>query len=107
MRRHLTNRRRSQTINFEVDGQKYVATVSLFDDGGLGELFINSSGKLGSTADVNAADGAVAVSLALQHGCSASTLRDAMKRDVNGLAQGPLGAALDAVLRLAKDDNGV
>jgi hypothetical protein len=107
MRRHLTNRRRSQTTNFEVDGQKYVATVSLFDDGRLGELFINSSGKLGSTADVNAADGAVAVSLALQHGCSAATLRDAMKRDVNGLAQGPLGAALDAVLRLAKDDKGV
>jgi hypothetical protein len=103
MRRHLTNRRRSQTINFEVDGQKYVATVSLFDDGS----FINSSGKLGSTADVNAADGAVAVSLALQHGCSAATLRDAMKRDVNGLAQGPLGAALDAVFRLAKDDKGV
>ena len=107
MRRHLTNRRYSQTINFEVDGQKYVATVSLFDDGSLGELFINSSGKLGSTADVNAADGALAISLALQYGCEASTLQKAMKRNVDGSPQGPLGAALDAVLKLAKSDRAV
>ena len=96
---HLTNRRPAQTLNFEVDGQRYVATVSLFDDGRLGELFINSSGKLGSTSDVNAADGALAISLALQYGCPAEVLQRAMKRNGDGSPQGPLGAALDAVLK--------
>jgi hypothetical protein len=99
MRQHLTNRRPAQTLNFEVDGQRYVATVSLFDDGRLGELFINSGGKLGSTSDVNAADGALAISLALQYGCPAEVLQRAMKRNTDGTAQGPLGAALDAVLK--------
>src|SRR5665213_3344255 len=106
-RRRLTNRRFSQTLNFEVDGQKYIATVSFFDNGALGELFINSSGKLGSTADVNAADGALAVSLALQYGCVASVLQKGMKRNADGSAQGPLGAALDAVLKLALPDKEV
>ena len=98
-RRRLPNRRFSQTQNFEADGQKYVATVSFFDEGNLAEIFINSSGKLGSTADINAADAALAVSLALQYGCPADVLQKAMKRNPDGTAQGPLGAALDAVLK--------
>ena len=103
----LPNRRYSQTLNFEVDGQRYIATVSFFDDGRLGELFINSSGKLGSTSDVNAADGALAVSLALQYGVPAEVLQKGMKRNGDGTAQGPLGAALDAVLKLAARDKEV
>lgn len=101
-RNRLPNRRFSQTLNFEVDGQKYIATVGFFDEGNLAELFINSSGKLGSTADVNAADGALAVSLALQYGCEAEVLQKGMKRNTDGTPQGPLGAALDAILGLAK-----
>ena len=106
-RTRLPNRRFSQTINIEVDGQKYIATVGFFDNGKLAELFINSSGKLGSTADVNAADGALAVSLALQYGVPAEVLQKGMKRDTTGSPQGPLGAALDAVLGLAKGGEGV
>lgn len=98
-RRHLPNRRYGRTLNFETDGQKYIATVGFFDDKKLAELFINSSGKLGSTADVNAADGALAVSLALQYGCPAEVLQKGMKRNADGAAQGPLGAALDAALK--------
>ena len=98
-RRRLPNRRFSQTFNFEVEGQKYVATVSFFDEGNLAEMFVNSSGKLGSTADINAADGAVAVSLALQYGCPTDVLQKAMKRNADGSPQGPLGAALDDVLK--------
>ena len=105
-RTRLPNRRFSRTLAVEVDGQKYIATVGFFDDGRLAELFINSSGKLGSTADVNAADGALAVSLALQYGVPAETLQKAMKRNVDGTAQGPLGAALDAVLGIAKGAEG-
>ena len=106
-RTRLPNRRFNQTLNFEIDGQRYVTTVGFFDDGRLAEMFINSTGKLGSTADVNAADGALAVSLALQYGCPADILQKAMKRNPDGSAQGPLGAALDAVLRLDLSDKGV
>ena len=106
-RTRLPNRRFAQSLNFEVDGQKYIATIGFFPNNTLAELFINSSGKLGSTADVNAADGALAVSLALQYGCPVSVLQKAMKRNADGSAQGPLGAALDAVLRLDFSDKGV
>lgn len=98
-RTRLPNRRFAQTLNFEVDGQRYIATFGFFDDRRLAEMFINSTGKLGSTADVNAADGAVAVSLALQYGCPVDVLQKAMKRNPDGSAQGPLGAALDEVLK--------
>jgi hypothetical protein len=99
----LPNRHRAETLNFEVDGQRYVATVGFFPEGNLAELFINSGGKLGSTADVNAADGAFAVSLALQYGTPAVVLQRGMKRNADGSSQGPLGAALDAVLKSSKD----
>src|ERR1017187_10377279 len=98
-RQRLPNRRYAHTLNFEVEGQKYIVTVGYFDNGQLAELFINSSGKLGSTADINAADGALAVSLALQYGCPADLLQKGMKRNADGAAQGPLGAALDEVLK--------
>ena len=98
-RRRLPNRRYARTLEFQVDAQRYIATVGFFTDRQPAELFINSSGKLGSTADVNAADGALAVSLALQYGCPAEVLQKGMKRNADGNAQGPLGAALDAILK--------
>ena len=97
-RRELPNRRFGQTIDFSVGDQHYIATVGFFDGGEPAEIFINSSMKVGSTADVNAIDAAFAVSLALQYGCPAETLRAGMKRNVDGSPQGPLGAALDAVV---------
>ena len=98
-RQHLPNRRSAHTLNFEADGQRYIATVGFFDDGKIGELFINTSGKQGNSSDVNAADGALAISLALQYGCPAEVLQKGMKHNADGIAQGPLGAALDVVLK--------
>jgi len=46
---------------------------------------------------VNARDGAIAASLALQFGCPLETLRRALCRDSQDRASGPLGAALDAI----------
>jgi ribonucleoside-diphosphate reductase alpha chain len=40
-------------------------------------------------------DAAVAASLALQHGCNIDTLRQALLREENGSAAGPLGMMLD------------
>jgi hypothetical protein len=41
-RRRLPNRRRSTTLDIEVAGLKYKATVSCFPDGSLAELFISN-----------------------------------------------------------------
>lgn len=98
-RNRLPNRRYNETFEYcTADGQCYLATIG-FDGQKVAELFINSASKLTTTSDINAADGAVAVSLALQYGCPIEVLRDAMKRNQQGEAVGCLGAALDEVTR--------
>jgi hypothetical protein len=96
VRERLPSRRESETFNFEVEGLRYCATVSRFADGRIGEIFI-SNHKVGSQSDANAADAAVAASLALQHGCALDVLRRALLRDMRGRATTPLGVALDLV----------
>jgi ribonucleoside-diphosphate reductase alpha chain len=98
-RNRLPNRRANETINLNVAGQQYTATIGYDDNGHPAELFINAA-KVDSAADINAADGAVAVSIALQYGASINTLRAAMKRNADGSPQGPLGAALDRAKRM-------
>lgn len=94
-RTHLPNRRLADTFNFQVGSQRYIATVGHFPDGRPAELFVNGAMRAGTEADINCCDGAIAVSLALQYGCPLETLRSGMKRNEDGSAQGPLGAALD------------
>jgi hypothetical protein len=65
-------------------------------DGRLGEVFITGL-KIGTSADTAARDSAIAASLALQHGVELEVLRRALCRDGQGLANGPLGVALDHV----------
>lgn len=96
-RSRLRNRRLAHIVNFEVGGHRFIASIGFFDDGRIAELFINSTMKAGSEADVNAADGAFAISLALQYGCPLDVIRQGVKRNEDGSPQGPLGAALDAV----------
>lgn len=97
-RKRLPNRRFAETVNFTVGDQNYIVTIGRFPDtGAIAEIFLNSSMRLGSTADINAVDGALAVSLAIQYGCPLEILRSSMKRNADGSPQGPLGAALDAI----------
>ena len=93
----LPNRRETENVNFKVNNRKFILGIGRFDNGSIAEIFINTPMKAGSEADVNAKDGAIAVSLALQYGCPLKTLQGAMNRNADGSPQGPLGAALDAV----------
>jgi hypothetical protein len=95
-RQRLPNRRHCQTFSFECHGLKYVATISLFPDGRLGEIFI-SNHKSGSHADAAAKDSAVIASIALQHGVPLETIRKALLRDSRGQPSSPLGVALDII----------
>jgi hypothetical protein len=93
-RRRLPNRRANETFALECAGLKYTATVSRFDDGRIGEIFL-SNHKGGSHADTAARDAAIACSIALQFGADIETIRKALCRDSRGNASGPLGVALD------------
>jgi ribonucleoside-diphosphate reductase alpha chain len=94
LRERLPDRRASDSFNFEVNGFRYVATLSRFDDGRPAEIFLGN-GKAGSTTDTAARDSAVVASIALQHGVSLETMRRGLLRDSQGRPSGPLGAALD------------
>ena len=92
----LPNLRPSESFTVECHGLCYVATVSRFPDGRVAEIFL-SNHKSGSQADANARDSAVVCSLALQHGVPLEVIRRALLRNAKGVAETPLGAALDAI----------
>lgn len=95
-RRRLPNRRKSEVVAFTHGGFRYIATVSRFDDGRLGEIFLDAD-KPGSPVSIVARDLAIAASLALQSGCDPQTLRDALTHEPNGEASGPLGGIIDLI----------
>ncbi len=96
-RRRLPNRRASTTFTVEVSGLRYTATISYFDDGRLGEVFLTNH-RSTSDAGAAASDSAVLCSLLLQHNVSVDLIRRALMRDSNGRARTPLGAVLDLVM---------
>jgi UDP-N-acetylmuramyl pentapeptide synthase len=98
MRARLPNRRASLTFDFEVAGLSYTATVSRFPDGRLGEIFL-SNHKTSSAADTAARNAGIVCSIALQCGADLEVIRRALTRNANGSANGPLGMALDIVMR--------
>jgi ribonucleoside-diphosphate reductase alpha chain len=95
-REQLPHRRASISLRFDVNGLNYTATYSKFADGRIAEIFL-ASHKSGSQADANCRDAAVAASLALQFGCPLDVLRNALLRDIRGMAATPLGVVLDLV----------
>lgn len=95
-RERLPDRRLCETFAFEHGGMKYTASIALYGDGRLAEIFI-SNHKTGSDTDAAAKDSAVVCSIALQHGVPIETIRKALLRDARGNPASPLGAALDIV----------
>ena len=93
-RHRLPDRHASETFNPQCAGLSYVATISRFGDGRIGEIFLTNH-KAGSAADTAARDAAIVCSIALQFGADIETIRRALCRDGSGKASGPLGAALD------------
>ena len=94
VRQGLPARRAHETFKFRHDGQNYTAGLGFFENGLLAEVFLDC-GKSGSAVETNARDGAVALSLLLQHGCPVETIRIAMTRDAEGRPFGALGRVLD------------
>ena len=109
-RQHLPDRRRSEIYCFDLDGIAHRSQVSFFEDGWLGEIFVDvvckpkiGGPKTGSSAEIAAHDAGVSASLALQFGCPAEVLRHALTKLSDGTSAGPIGRTLDL---LAEDAAG-
>ena len=104
MRERLPSRRASTTFDFECADLRYVCSYSCYADGRIGELFLGNHHKSNSAADTAARDSAITFSIAVQHGADPETIRNALCRDADGKASGPLGTALDFIFgRVAGD----
>jgi hypothetical protein len=95
-REDLPERRYCETQQFWHEGVLYSVTSGFYQDGRVGEIFVEG-GKLTSATDVAARDGAIAASIALQFGASIDILQRACLRKPDGSAEGVLGAAVDVV----------
>ena len=94
-RQTLPNRRSCETVEFDHDGIRYVASIGRFPySGAISEIFVHG-GKTDSAADVAAHDGAIILSLALQFGTPINAVRHALMKLRNGSAAGPIGKLLD------------
>ena len=93
----LPNRRHNETMKLHHGGVRgaYHVTVGYYADGKtVGEVFISTS-KIGTLHDAAARDIAILMSLALQHGCTLETMRDALTREADGAPSTIAGAVAD------------
>lgn len=98
-RERLPNRRASETFDVKHDDITYRATVSYYNDGRLGEVFVNAA-KYDSGADVSVRESAISASLYLQQNGDPMVLANALPRRPNGAPSGPLAAVMDKVMSM-------
>ena|ERR1700683_5640088 len=84
-RKHLADRRYSETFAFQHGDQDYVASISFYADRRLAEIFLDGA-KVGSDVSVFADDCGVLASLLLQHGVHPEAIAHSIS--------GPLAVAL-------------
>lgn len=101
-REPLPARRASMSFDFvyppdnPANGIPFTATVSYYDDGRIGELFL-SAGKSETTMESIARDLAVVTSIALQYGAPVDVIQGALTKLSNGAPAGPLGVLFKAL----------
>jgi hypothetical protein len=95
-RERLPDKRPAISTSFERDGARFNMTTGFYPDGRPGELFLTAD-RANSLLDFLMSDAAILASLALQYGASLAELKHALKRDTRGIAQSPIGAALDRI----------
>ncbi len=103
-RQELPLRRRSETFEVDFGGLRspHTITVGYYPDGGIGEVFING-GKSGEVVEAIARDGAVILSMALQHGVPIERIGHAITRDGQGMPQTIVGVIVDLLTRKSSD----
>jgi hypothetical protein len=97
----LPNRRSSETFDLEFRHRPYIVGHARYDDGSLAEVFIDCV-KASSDAADDARDIAVLISIAVQHGVPAETIRTALTRLEDGSPAGLGGRVMDELMGVAK-----
>ena len=102
-RQRLPNRRGGECVDFQcarpgVPPIPYTATIGYHADGRIAEVFLRS-GRTGTDVAIASQETAIAVSMALQYGCSADVLRAAMPRTSDGRPEGAIGTLLDLLAK--------
>jgi hypothetical protein len=97
-REALPARRFCETVKITHGGSRaaYHVTTGRYRDGRIGEVFI-STNQVGTAMDAMARDLAVLMSLAMQHGCDLTTMREALTREADGSASTIAGAVADTL----------
>ena len=93
-RSRLPDLRVHEVFEFDHLGHHYTAGIGRYGQGRIGEVFLNAS-KSGTAIETHARDGAVILSLLLQHGCPIDAIRQTITRNPDGSAAGPFGTLLD------------
>ena len=99
-RARMPQRRPCQTVKFKYRDNSYHLTVGYYDNDEPGEVFLNAS-KVGSDAAALARDGAVLISIALQHDVPVATMLDAITRDQDGTPSTVVGAMLEQLVKVS------
>jgi hypothetical protein len=102
----LPQRRYAETFELRHGDQRmpFSVTVGYYVPGGaIGEVFIHGS-KSGTAFEAVARDGAILLSLALQHGVPLETIKHAITREHDGSPSTIVGAVVD---RLTASDGDV
>lgn len=102
-RRTLPNRREAETFGIMYANNQYTVSVGYFSRGevmptGPAEVFISGT-KAGSDVEAVARDGAVILSISLQHGVPLDVIARAITRGQNGEPLTIVGAVIDQLMK--------
>lgn len=95
-REPLPQRRRSTNATFRFRGQPVEIQMGFYEDGRLGEIFLNTY-TFGSEMDTMMHDVAIVTSIALQHGATIEEIARSAARQEGGKADGILSVIADTV----------
>ena len=98
-RKRLANRRGGLNVDFICASTTYTALLGYDEQNILREVFLRA-GKVGTDVNIVMMEAAIALSFALQWGCTAESMRDAMPRRTDGTPEGPIGVLLQLIYDL-------
>lgn len=101
-RRVLPQRRAAETFTVTFGAHRFAVSVGYYDGTGPAEIFVTGT-KAGSDMEAVSRDGAVLLSLALQHGVPVQTIAHAVTRDERNGPASIIGALADQLAAIASE----
>lgn len=99
----LPERRAVETFDLWHDSMSFTVSIGFYDDGRPGEVFVTGT-KAGSGVEAVSRDGAILISLALQHGVPVDVIRHAVTRTAGDEPSSIIGAVVDRLARCRPED---